>query len=69
VAGSGDKVLAAAAGRTLAWAAVSRQDAGRYVCEADNGYGAVPVSREVELEVLCEFYGPSSLLTARLVIV
>jgi len=45
----------AVAGPLLAWAAVSRQAAGRYACEADNGFGPVPVRQEVDVEVLCKY--------------
>ncbi len=45
----------AVAGPLLSWAAVSRQAAGRYACEADNGFGPVPVRQEVDVEVLCKY--------------
>jgi hypothetical protein len=45
----------AVAGPLLSWAAVGRQAAGRYACEADNGFGPVPVREEVDVEVLCEY--------------
>jgi hypothetical protein len=45
----------AVAGPLLSWAAVGRQAAGRYACEADNGFGPVPVRQEVDVEVLCKY--------------
>ncbi len=45
----------AVAGPLLSWAAVGRQAAGRYACEADNGFGLVPVREEVDVEVLCKY--------------
>jgi hypothetical protein len=53
VAGPSERL--AVAGPLLSWAAVSRQAAGRYACEADNGFGPVPVRQEVDVEVLCKY--------------
>ncbi len=53
VAGPSERL--AVAGPLLSWAAVSRQAAGRYACEADNGFGPVPVRQEVDVEVICKY--------------
>ncbi len=52
---SGPSERLAVAGPLLSWAAVGRQAAGRYACEADNGFGPVPVRQEVDVEVLCKY--------------
>ena len=43
------------AGPVLSWSAVNRQAAGRYACDADNGFGPSPVRQEVELQVHCKY--------------
>ena len=44
----------AAAGNKLEFSSASRNEAGTYVCSADNGYGPEPVTKEVKLEVECK---------------
>ena len=34
---------------------VTRHHAGYYICLADNGFGPVPVQKEVRLEVQCKY--------------
>ncbi|XP_023346513.1 neural cell adhesion molecule 1 [Eurytemora carolleeae] len=38
-------------GTVVQWNSVTRHDAGHYICQADNGFGPDPVTREVKLEV------------------
>ena len=41
----------------LTLSSVTKEDAGIYVCEADNGFGTGPSQDEVKLEVHCELIG------------
>ena len=41
------------AGTTLSFSSITRKEAGTYLCLADNGFGPVPVQKEVRIEVHC----------------
>ena len=43
-------------GSSIKLESVSREDAGKYACEADNGFGNNPVTSLVRVEVECKFF-------------
>ena len=42
-------------GETLSFTSVTRHNAGHYVCEADNGFGSGPTTKELNIDVHCEY--------------
>ena len=42
------------AGTSLSFSSITRKDAGNYVCMADNGFGPIPVEKEVRIIVNCK---------------
>ena len=42
------------AGTTLSFSSITRKDAGTYMCMADNGFGPIPVRKEVRIIVNCK---------------
>ena len=47
---SGEEVTS----HTLKIESVTREQAGTYICQADNGFGPEPVKKEVVLQVECK---------------
>ena len=41
-------------GTTLSFSSITRKDAGTYMCLADNGFGPIPVQKEVRIMVECK---------------
>ena len=41
-------------GTTLSFSSITRKDAATYVCMADNGFGPIPVQKEVKIIVSCK---------------
>ena len=41
-------------GTTLSFSSITRKDAGTYLCLADNGFGPIPVQKEVRIMVECK---------------
>ena len=41
-------------GTTLSFSSITRKDAGTYICMADNGFGPIPVQKEVRILVNCK---------------
>ena len=44
-------------GTSLSFSSITRKDAGTYVCMADNGFGPIPVQKEVKIIVNCKRHG------------
>ena len=49
-----DSEMEAIIGTTLSFSSISREDAGTYLCLADNGFSSVPVQKEVKIIVNCK---------------
>ena len=49
-----DSEMEATIGTTLSFSSISREDAGTYLCLADNGFSSVPVQKEVKIIVNCK---------------
>ena len=45
------------AGTTLSFSSISRNDAGTYLCMADNGFSPIPVQKDVNIIVNCKKHG------------
>ena len=43
-------------GTTLSFSSITRKDAGTYICMADNGFGPIPVQKEVRILVNCKHH-------------
>ena len=41
-------------GTTLSFSSIMKKDAGTYLCMADNGFGPIPVQKEVRITVNCK---------------
>ena len=51
---TGENVVFVGEGRRLVFGAVTKEDAGTYICLADNGFSEEPAVSSVELDVLCK---------------
>ena len=49
-----DVEMEAIIGTTLSFSGIMKKDAGTYVCMADNGFGPIPVQKEVRITVNCK---------------